>query len=343
MDDLKQSVSKYYGQTIQKTQDLEFDACCTTDYDPTYIKNLTEEVLAKRYGCGSPIPELLEGATVLDLGCGAGPDCYIASQLVGPEGMVIGVDMTDEQLEVARRNIEPHMERFGYSKPNVDFRKGFIEEIPVEDNSVDVVISNCVINLSNNKEAVFREIWRVLKPGGEFYIADIVADRRIPARLQENEMLWSECLTGAAYVEDLRRLMSKVGFEDVRTVHSRRLNDTIEGIRFYSDVLRGFKLELEDRCEDYGQVAVYKGTIFGKETGFTLDDHHHFVAGEAMRVCKNTADMLSGSRFAQHFMVSEPLQHLGLFDCSPADSNNSSESLQDTSAGDACSPGGGCC
>ena len=317
MEDIKGAVSTYYGKTVLKTQDLAYDACCTTDYDPKLVSNLTQEVLDKRYGCGSPVPNVLAGATVLDLGCGAGADCFIASQLVGEAGRVIGVDMTKEQLVVAERNIAPHMDKFGFNAPNVEFREGFIEEIPAEDNSVDVVISNCVINLSQNKQAVFDEIWRILKPGGEFYIADIVADRRVPQRLQADEVLWSECLTGAAYVEDLRRITTKSGFADVRIVKSRTLSDVVEGIRFASRTMRGFKLPLEDRCEDFGQVAVYLGTLAEDPLSFTLDDHHVFHAGVPMRVCKNTADMLSASRFAPYFKVSEPMHHLGAFDCGP--------------------------
>lgn len=335
LEDLKKSVSEYYGKTVQKTEDLAYDACCTTDYDPKLTAKLTSEVLDRRYGCGSPVPELLEGCTVVDLGCGAGADCYIASQLVGENGHVIGVDMTDEQLEVAKRNIAPHMDNFGYSKPNIEFRKGFIEEIPVDDASVDIVISNCVINLSNDKEKVFAEIARILKPGGEFYIADIVADRRVPDHLQSDELLWNECLTGAAYVEDLRRMMSNAGFPDVRVVKSRRLSDVIEGIRFDSRTLRGIKAPLEDRCEDFGQVAVYRGTIGGAEKSFAFDDHHIFTAGEAMRVCKNTADMLSQSRFKAHFDVSPPLRHLGLFDCAPATANES-DPVEVVSSGSCC-------
>jgi SAM-dependent methyltransferase len=314
MESLKQSVSEYYGKTVQKTDDLAYDACCTTDYDPRLTAKLTDEVLERRYGCGSPIPEVLTGKTVLDLGCGAGADCFIAAQLVGESGRVIGVDMTDEQLAVAERNIAPHMDAFGFSKPNIEFRKGFIEDIPVDTASVDVVISNCVINLSDDKKKVFEEIARVLAPGGEFYIADIVADRRVPAHLQGDELLWNECLTGAAYVEDLRRLMSAAGFADVRVVKSRRLSDVIEGIRFDSRTLRGFKLPLEDRREDFGQVAVYRGTIESAPTTFVFDDVHTFEAGRAVRICKNTADMLIGSRFSAHFDVSPPLRHLGLFD-----------------------------
>lgn len=347
MQDVKESVSEYYGETIDKTDDLEASACCVADYDSTLLEDLSDEVLDRRYGCGSPIPALLEGQTVVDLGSGAGADCFIASQLVGPAGRVIGVDMTDEQLEIARSNIEPHMERFGYDEPNVEFVKGDIEDLPLEDGIADVVISNCVINLCEDKRAVFDEIARVLKPGGEFYISDIVADRRVPEHLQEDDKLWSECLTGAAYSEDLRRIMAEAGFPDVRTVESSPTGDVVEGIRFRSEILRGFKVDLEDRWEDYGQTAVYRGTIPDHERGFALDDHHFFRPGEAMRVCRNTARMLTETRFAEHFHVSEPLTHLGLFDCSePADvegakeEDSSAEELPESIEVD---DGGGCC
>ncbi|MEL6177356.1 MAG: methyltransferase domain-containing protein [Myxococcota bacterium] len=316
MTEVNAFVSEYYGKTITKTEDLEFDACCVADYDPSLLVPITNEVKEKRYGCGSPIPQLLQGMTVLDLGSGAGIDCFIAAQLVGPQGRVLGVDMTAEQLAIARRNIAPIMDNIGYAAANVEFREGRIEEIPVESGSVDVVISNCVINLSDNKERVFSEIHRVLKPGGEFYISDIIADRRIPKRLQSDTTLWSECLSGAAYGGDLTRIMRRAGFEDVRSVSRRPLSTIIEGIRFEAVNLRGFKIALEDACEDYGQVAIYRGTIDGYANAFTLDLGHVFVAGEAMRVCKNTADMLNQSRYAPHFMVSPEMGHIGLFrDC----------------------------
>ena len=317
MQDIKETVSNFYGETVQKTEDLEYAACCIDDYDAALVENLTDEVRERRYGCGSPLPDLLAGQTVVDLGSGAGADCFMAAQLVGRDGRVIGIDMTDEQLEVARRNIEPHMSRFGFEQPNVEFEKGLIEDVPLPDDSADVVISNCVINLSDDKESVFAEIRRILREGGEFFISDIVADRRVPDHLKEDEQLWSECLSGAAYAEDLRRMMHSAGFRDVRTVESSPTGDVIEGIKFRSVILRGFNLDLEDRCEDYGQVAVYRGTVPGADEGFTFDDHHYFPAGEAVRVCRNTAVMLSESRLRDHFRVSEPLEHLGLFDCAP--------------------------
>ncbi|MBI4815663.1 MAG: methyltransferase domain-containing protein [Deltaproteobacteria bacterium] len=327
-------VSEFYGKTVEKSQDLTFSACCTTDYDPKLLAALTDEVKDKRYGCGSPLPDLLAGCTVVDLGSGAGADCFIAAQLVGQRGRVIGVDATREQLEVARRNVAPIMKNLGYVEPNVSFLEAPIEELPIASGSADVVISNCVINLSPHKERVFKEIARILKPGGELYLADIVADRRIPEHLASDRRLYSECLTGAAYTGDLSRIMARAGLFDVRTVSSRSLDEVIEGIHFSSVTLRGFKLDLEDACEDYGQVAVYRGTIPARAKEFLLDTGHRFEAGRAVRVCKNTADMLTKTRYSAHFGVSAEMFHMGLFDCGPA------EASSEPDVG-ACGPG--CC
>ncbi len=320
------ALSEFYGKTVKRTEDLIFDACCVAGYDQKLLEPITDEVKSRRYGCGSPLPEDLEGKTVLDLGCGAGIDCFIASQLVKEQGWVIGVDMTDEQLSIANRNIAPITKNLGYREPNVEFRKGRIEEIPADSESVDVVISNCVLNLSLEKEKVFREIHRILKPGGEFYIADIVADRRIPEHLQKKERLFVECLTGAAYTGDLWQTMRSAGFNDVRSKDRRRLKHIIEGIGFESLTLRGFKIPLEERCEDYGQVAVYLGSIAGHAEQFVLDEHHPFPAGKTVRICKNTADILNGCRLAPHFKVSSELLHLGPFDCAASPSTGDAPS-----------------
>ncbi|MFB6371759.1 MAG: methyltransferase domain-containing protein, partial [Bradymonadaceae bacterium] len=325
---IQQAIARYYGETLEGTDDLEYDACRVTGYDPGLLEQLTDEVLETRYGCGSPIPRLLEGQTVLDLGCGSGADCFIVSQLVGPQGRVIGVDMTEEQIGIARRNIEPHMANFGYEESNVEFHQSTIEDLPLDDESVDVVISNCVINLTADKQSVFDEIWRVLRPGGEFSISDIVADRRLPDEMRDDAQLWSECLGGALYRGDLRRVTREAGFADIRTLDSRP-SEIVDGVQFFSDRFRGFKLDLEDRCEDYGQVALYRGTIPGAESAYRLDDHHLFRAGDAVRVCRNTARMLADTRYADHFDVSEPLRHLGEFDCAPAESESTAEESVD--------------
>jgi 2-polyprenyl-3-methyl-5-hydroxy-6-metoxy-1,4-benzoquinol methylase len=203
VDETRASVSKYYGEKLQTSDDLKTNACCTAGSPPKYIQdcisNINPEVVAKYYGCGLCLPQYpLEGTSVLDLGCGAGRDVYIASQLVGPTGKVVGVDMTDEQLEVANKHLDYHAEKFGYS--NVEFKKGYLEQLSdlkLEPGSFDVIISNCVINLCTNKEAVLKECLNLLKPGGELYFSDVYANRRVPQVLQDDEVLWGECLSGA--------------------------------------------------------------------------------------------------------------------------------------------------
>lgn len=327
-----EEVKEYYGRILNQNSDLKTNACCTTESLPAWQKEILnqidDEIINRFYGCGSPIPPDLEGKTVLDLGCGTGRDVFLVSKLAGLEGRVIGIDMTDEQLDVARRLTRRQMERFGFNKPNVSFRTGFIEDLAaagIEDNSIDVVISNCVINLSPNKRQVFSEIFRVLKPGGELYFSDVFADRRVPEHLQDDPVLYGECLSGAVYIEDFRRLLQDAGCPDYRVVNRSAIsldNEEIERkagmINFTSMTIRAFKLEtLEDICEDYGQVAVYNGTIDHAPHRFVLDDHHIFETGKPMLVCGNTAAMVENTRFGEHFRVTgDRSVHYGPFDCS---------------------------
>ncbi|MBU6444007.1 MAG: methyltransferase domain-containing protein [Alphaproteobacteria bacterium] len=328
------AIKRYYGEVLKSSADLQTSACCIDGAPAPHIRtaldHVHDEVKARFYGCGSPIPFALGGTKVLDLGCGAGRDCYVLSQLVEPDGSVIGVDMTEAQLEVARRHLGFHREKLGYA--NVDFRKGYIEDLrtaDIADASMDVVVSNCVLNLSPDKPRVFREIFRVLKPGGELYFSDVFADRRIPADLAADPVLRGECLGGALYWEDFRRLLASIGCADARVMERRRLainNPDIESrtgaIVFCSVTVRAFKLDLEDRCEDYGQAAIYRGTVAEAPHAFMLDDHHRFETGKAMTVCGNTADMLSQTRFAPHFeIVGGKSVHYGLFDCGPSIGN----------------------
>jgi len=329
---IQTQVQDYYGTQLRTNQDLKTNACCTTDIPAAHrriLATLEEEVLAKYYGCGVCVPPAVVGCTVLDLGSGSGRDAFLLSKLVGENGHVIGVDMTDEQLAVARRHVATHTERFGYAQPNVEFRKGYIEDLhtaDLADNSVDVIVSNCVLNLSTDKAATYREIFRVLKPGGELFISDVFADRRIPEALRQDPVLYGECLSGALYEQDFRRLLHELGIHDYRLTERRRLtieNAEIEQkvghIMFYSLTVRAFKLELEDQCEDYGQVATYLGTLPDEPHGFTLDDHHYFETGRPMLVCGNTADMLSQTRYAPYFTVmGTKKRHFGLFPCGPA-------------------------
>jgi len=328
-----ESVKEYYGKILRSNQDLKTSACCTTESMPFYLREILKEIHGevkdKFYGCGSPIPHVLEGKTVLDLGSGTGRDCFILSKLVGPKGHVIGVDMTDEQIYLARKHTEYHTRKFGFSEPNVKFVQCYIEDLEsvgIKSNSIDVVISNCVVNLSPNKERVFSEIFRVLKPGGELYFSDVFSSRRIPKELREDSIFVGECLGGALYTEDFRRILFKLGCRDYRLTARSRIsiqNPEIERkagmIEFYSMTVRAFKLDLEDRCEDYGQVATYLGSISNSPNAFVLDDHHQFEKGKAVPVCGNTAMMLKNTRYGEYFKITGDMTaHFGLFDCGPS-------------------------
>ena len=194
----------------------------------------------------------------------------------------------------------------------------------IADNSIDAVISNCVINLSPNKEAVFAEIFRVLKPGGELHFSDVFASRRVPQHLKDDPELYGECLSGALYAEDFRRIMQRLGCLDHRIVKKSKiqmLNAEVEqrvgNIDFFSVTVRAFKLEsLEDICENYGQTATYLGTIPDHPHSFQLDDHHIFETGKPMLVCGNTAAMVGETRYAKHFrLIGDRSTHFGPFDC----------------------------
>lgn len=328
-----EDVRHYYGDVLQSSRDLKTGACCPTESMPAWLRPLLAdihpEITDRFYGCGSPLPPAVEAMTVLDLGCGTGRDVYLLSRLVGAEGRVIGVDMTPEQLAVAERHRDWHAQRYGYAESNVRLVEGQIERLDacgIADASVDVVVSNCVLNLSPQKDKVFAEIFRVLKPGGELYFSDVFADRRIPAPLRGDPVLLGECLSGALYVEDFRRMLGQFGCADARCVSQAPiplLDPAIEArigmVAFRSMTMRAFRLELEDRCEDYGQIATYRGSAPALPHAFLLDDHHRFETGKPMRVCGNTFDMLAKSRFARHFdLHGDKVTHFGLFDCAPA-------------------------
>lgn len=326
---MQEAVQKYYGETLTNSQDLQTNACCTDAALPHFVKPLLArvhaEVLARYYGCGLVLPELLEGLTILDLGCGAGRDVYVLSQLVGEKGQVIGVDMTEEQLAVARRHEKYHQTAFGYKRGNVRFLHGDIarlDELELADASVDLIVSNCVINLAPDKAAVLREAFRVLKPGGELYFSDVYSDRRIPADLTRDPVLYGECLSGALYWNDFLQLARNSGFTDPRladdrpvTIDNPELIEKTGNIRFYSATYRLFKLPgLELACEDHGQSVVYRGTIPHHAHAFRLDKHHFIETGKQFPVCGNTWRMLHDTRFIRHFdFYGDFDRHFGIF------------------------------
>lgn len=320
------SVSTYYGTTLTSSADLKTSACCPIDAVPQshrkHLEKLHPEVTSRFYGCGSPIPSHLTACTVLDLGCGTGRDVYLASALVGPKGSVIGVDMTPEQLEVANRHRQYHADCFfgAGSKSNVHFRHGYIEDLhsaEIHDASIDVVISNCVCNLSPHKSAVFSEVSRVLKQGGEFYFSDVYADRRLSDEAKSNELLVAECLGGALYLEDFRRIMHNAGFPDVRIVSAapielrdEKLRALVPDVAFYSITFRAFKIsQLEDAREDYCQTATWTSCA----SQFKLDIDNVFDKGVATPIDSNTAAILQQSRLKALFEVTPAGVHRGPF------------------------------
>ncbi|MBE9526771.1 MAG: methyltransferase domain-containing protein [Proteobacteria bacterium] len=347
-------VKEYYGKVLQSSEDLKTDACCTTEEMPDHLKQamskIHTEVASRYYGCGLVRPQQLQGMRILDLGCGSGRDCYVLSQLVGEDGFVMGVDMTDEQLDIANAYIDYHTEAFDYKKPNIAFKKGYIErldELNLEDNSFDIIVSNCVINLSPDKESVLKEAYRVLKPGGELYFSDVYSDRRVPAELVKDPVLYGECLSGALYWNDFQNLAKKCGFLDPRLVEDRPLgieNKQVEAlighINFYSATYRLFKLDdLEAACEDYGQSVVYKGSIAHHPQFFNLDKHHAIERGRHFSVCGNTWQMLKESRFCEHFeFYGDMNKHFGIFPGCGSDIPFTKSISSDDS-----SVGGGCC
>ncbi|GAB2898081.1 methyltransferase domain-containing protein [Microbulbifer echini] len=320
-------VQDYYGRQLKNTSDLQTDACCDSSAVPIWLKPLLAaihpEVLSRYYGCGLVCPPLLEGCRVLDLGCGSGRDVYLLSQLVGPSGEVVGVDMTDEQLKVAEQHRDYHADKFGYD--NVTFLHGYIErleELGLQAGSFDVIVSNCVVNLSTDKGAVLRGLHRLLKEGGEFYFSDVYADRRVPDTVRTDPELIGECLGGALYWNDFLELAHSNGFRDSRLVESRPLEVTnpilsarCGRVHFYSATYRLFKLAgLERDCEDYGQAVVYKGSIPDQPNAFNLDGHHRIETGRVFPVCGNTWKMLAETRMAPHFdFIGDFSQHYGLF------------------------------
>ncbi|HHG83820.1 MAG TPA: methyltransferase domain-containing protein, partial [Bacteroidetes bacterium] len=312
----QEAVQDYYGKELSTSADLQTNACCSLEAPPVHIvdaiNDVHEEVQAKYYGCGLTIPYELEGLRILDLGSGSGRDCYIAAKLVGEQGSIVGVDMTDDQLAVANKYLDYHREKFGFAKSNVTFLKGNIEALDaleLEEASFDLIISNCVINLAEDKAKVLRDAYKLLKPGGEMYFSDVYSDRRIPQELQDDQVLWGECLSGAMYWNDFLSTAMAAGFTDPRSVENKPitvanadLEAKIGDITFFSVTYRLFKIaEIERSCEDFGQAVQYHGTIPGLAHAYDLDDHHNFPTGKIMPVCGNTYRMLNDTRFKKHF------------------------------------------
>ena len=314
-------VQQFYGQAAEQPQAA---LCCPTKYDPADVGHIPQEVLDRFYGCGSPVTDARPqtGETYVDLGSGAGIDCFIAAKRVGPSGRVIGVDMTAQMLAVARASQRTVAAALGYDV--VEFRQGFLEEIPVETKTADVATSNCVINLSPDKPKVFAELWRILKDHGRAVIADIVSDQEVPPRLKVNEQLWGECIVGALTEEQFLAMLEQAGFYGL-AVLKKTFWKSIERFNFYSVTVQGFKFEKTHGCTFLGQRAIYRGpfkAIFDEEG-------HGFPRNVAIAVCTDTARKLAQPPYAGLFTIVEP-----------------DGSLQELSVAAGCPPGGNgaaCC
>jgi len=332
-------------------QARENELCCPISYDGKYLAAIPEEVLERDYGCGDPSGHLKEGETVLDLGSGGGKICFIASQVVGPEGRVIGVDMNADMLALARDAAPKVAANTGFS--NVEFREGRIQDLAtdpravaawlqdhpvrsaqdaleleafvarqrrdeplVATESVDVVVSNCVLNLvrPEDKDALFREIFRVTTNGGRAVISDIVSDEDVPAAMQDDPDLWSGCVSGA-YREDLfLKAFVDAGFFGVRIL--KRDDEpwrTVEGIEFRSVTVEAFKGK-EGPCMEGLQAVVYRGPF----SAVRDDDGHTIPRGVRYAVCEKTFRLFSREPYRDHFFFVEPREAVAgtaPFDC----------------------------
>ena len=360
--------------------------CCPVDYDPQYLKVIPQEVIERDYGCGDPSRHVRRGETVLDLGSGTGKICFIASQVVGPEGRVIGVDMTDAMLEVARRNAPIVAERIGHA--NVEFRKGRIQDLALDlekldealrerpiasadaflaaenlaqelrvkhplvaTESVDVVVSNCVLNLvePRAKRLLFEEIFRVLRLGGRAVISDIVADEEVPEEMQNDAELWSGCISGALTETDFLEAFENAGFYGMQILkRDEQPWRTVGGIEFRSVTVEAWKGK-QGPCFERNQAVVYKGPF----KAVLDDDDHHITRGERHAVCDKTFQLYKKAPYREHFEFIEPLTPVPAdealpFDCDRASVRHPRESKgqeYDATSAEAscCGSDGGCC
>lgn len=298
VDKPRSIVREFYGRAAEEPQD---ELCCPTKNSQEDTSHIPQEVLDRFYGCGSPttIAKVSEGETMVDLGAGAGIDCFIAAKKVGPEGKIYGIDMTDEMLKVSNENRHLVAKNLGYDI--VEFRKGFLEDIPVDDNSVDLITSNCVINLSPDKKTVFDEMWRILKNHGRIVISDIVSEEETPSYLKINKQLWGECISGALTEDEFMAYLEQAGFYGIQTL-SKVFWKEVEGYSFYSVTLRGYKFEKKESCVYIGQKAIYHGPY----KAITDEEGHLFPRNEQVEVCTDTASKLSNPPYAGQFTILPP-------------------------------------
>jgi ubiquinone/menaquinone biosynthesis C-methylase UbiE len=377
------AVLERYGRAAGE---VEACLCLPVSYDRALLKVIPDEIIEKDYGCGDPSRHVREGETVLDLGSGSGKACYIMSQIVGPRGKVIGVDFNPPMLELARKYQKSIGDKIGYH--NVNFRRGKIQDLRtnlelvdeylqqnparsvadlarleqfqhgirylqplVADESIDVIISNCVLNLvrPENKEALFAEMYRVLKRGGRVAISDIVSDEPVPEHLMKDPELWSACVSGAFLEAELLR-----AFEDAK-FYGIHLEDfqsapyqTVDGIEFRAVTVTAHKGK-EGPCIERNQAVIYRGPW--KQV--VDDDGHTLPRGARIAVCEKTFDLYSKPPYQDQFILvpprqEVPLEKAGTFDCSrdhqrhPRETKGLEYKVTRLS-GNVCGPDSNCC
>ena len=376
--------ARYSGAALEREPEL----CCPVSYDPALLAALPEEVLARDYGCGDPSRHLRRGETVLDLGSGTGKICFIASQVVGPSGRVIGIDMNDDMLDLARRSAPAVARHVGYA--NVTFGKGRIQDLALDldrldaylasspvhslidldrldaetdrlraehplvaGESIDVVVSNCVLNLVKpaDKARLFGELFRVLKRGGRVVISDIVSDEDVPLDLRRDPDLWSGCISGAFREDRFLEAFEKAGFYGM-SVLARGVDPwrTVRGIEFRSVTVAAWKGK-QGPCVDHEQAVIYRGPFHE----VVDDDGHVLRRGVRTAVCEKTFRILSSEPYRSHMDLVEPLVPVDpaearRFPCakgavvrSPRETKGDGYDVTTEAAPIVCTPGGDCC
>ncbi len=305
-DSVTQAVMERYASAAKNAEQV-----CTPDgYDMAFLATyIPQSVLDIANGCGVPVGlgTVQPGETVLDVGSGGGIDCFEASRVAGKDGKVIGVDMTDEMLEIARSSADAVATNLGYPQSNVEFRKGKAEKLPVEDHTIDVIISNCVVNLSPDKPQVFREMYRALKVGGRFTISDVVADHAIPNYLLNDRDRWGACLSGAMYTRDYLHTVRETGFVGVHQVGVAPWG-IIDGVHFSALTVTGYKIAVDSGTlsnrDRYSGYAMLKGPF----KWVTDEQEQTFVRGVWRGVNQRTLDILRLEPFQPWFLFSNDIK-----------------------------------
>ena len=316
-DTVRQNVKRFYQDAVLRPKK---ELCCPNSYEKEDMSHIPNEALEVSYGCGSPISlaHPTQGEAVVDLGCGAGIDCFIAAKRVGISGKVIGVDMTEEMLSKANKALEHVSGKLGFL--NCEFRQGFLEDIPVEAESIDLVTSNCVLNLASDKSKVFREIHRILKDGGRFVISDIVSNKEVPLFMKEDPKLWGECISGALTQSEFLSKAKDAGFYALEILKNFKYRE-VEGIQFCSITVRGYKFKKGKDCVYIGQYATYLGPYSEVHD----DDGHIFPRGIAIEVCTDTANKLKRIPYVGQFLLTDVKKDGAPNPCCSSDENKNNK------------------